>query len=197
MATAKNTIDLAEISPRYAAATARAAQLAERSNAVNERLASIGSDFVRAQTAAFDHHAQGRALLDADDLDVALAEPASSELADLDAERAKLNADRERIEQARRQCDAKVSEARAEASAIVCRDALPLYREMVGRLVDAVLAAHAIQAEIDGFTNRLDLANVAWESQLHPAPFFPLRGVGHHDQLPVWLRECRDRKSVV
>lgn len=185
------TIDLKTASPRYDAAVKKAAQLSERSNQIAERLGAISGEIIEAQSAAFDRHAQGRALLESDDLDLALAAPVSTHLSDLEAERGKLSADRERVAQARLLADAEIAEARREASDIVCRDALPRYREMVGRLVDAVMLAHEAQIAVDEFTRRLDLADVAWVSQLHPAPVEFLRGSDFHDALPQWLRECR------
>lgn len=189
--TIASPINLSEVSPRYAAAVRKSAELAERANAINERLGSIGSDVCAAQQRAFDRSGAARELLDADDLDLALAAPASTELDELAAERGKLASDAERIAQARLLCEQEVSAARAEASAIACRTALPEYRAMVGKLVDAVLEAHRLQVEIDDFTRALDLADVSWVSQLHPAPVEFLRYVDHHAALPTWLRECR------
>jgi len=189
--TTTTAINLSETSPRFAAAVRKSAVLAERANQIAERLGSIGTDICRAQERAFDRSGAARALMEAVDLDTALSVPASSELGDLGAERDKLNSDRERIESARLLCAQEVAGARAEASAAVCNDAQPEYRRLVGKLVDAVLAAHALQVEIDDFTNRLDAAGVVWESQLHAVPFFPLREIDHHAMLPVWLRECR------
>lgn len=180
-------IDLAEVSPRFAAALRKERQLGLHLETIDGRIAAA-----HAGLTALSHSRDERAveMLSATDID---ALPAGGE-AELRDEISHLGCNRRTTLRAIDLARSETAAARGEASSKVCRELHPEYRARVDALARALIDAYEAHAAVAELTDELDRAGAGWTGLLHPMALKFFRQTGYSDELPAWLREARQHR---